>query len=437
MNMRKILYIWMSIMTIAGMGGCSDDDTKGPNISFRRAYYVLSAIEMLNVEVRLSEPAKEDLTVTFEVGGTGEEGTDYAISAHEFVVKAGLDSAVVTITPLNNVNEGREIYLALRKAEGYEFGVYKQTVIPIERKSAFTTYFFPTEYNLYKEMEVATRLDIGSKEYTTPPYDITIPFEVDPASTAVLGTHFEIVGQKQQFLYQKDDYMGRVKLKFLKKEEGKDKIVLRLVETDNFMISTSSNRAYITINGPVGFEDLLGSWKFEEFASMEYVKSIASMAGDTEGIKNLPESFSSDILVFETSGGKNVIRTGQLNGDLKNYLCDGSEIVVGEIVNEQIYLPDEVKEWGLYRSVLRTTFSKVNLSFSATHQSYAPAEVDFRVLGDGDILELRIVQYVPTDFLQETYEYYSDPFYSGDINFDKNLPMKGKYTLSFRFSKVD
>ena len=64
------------------------------------------------------------------------------------------------------------------------------------------------------------------------------------------------------------------------------------------------------------------------------------------------------------------------------------------------------------------------------------ANGSFRILEDGDILEVRIVQYVPTDFLQEVYAYVSDSFYSGDINFDKNLPMKGVYTLSYRFSRV-
>ena len=108
-----------------------------------------------------------------------------------------------------------------------------------------------------------------------------------------------------------------------------------------------------------------------------------------------------------------------------------------DIVNEQIYLPSEMNEWGLHRSVLRTDFSKVNLNFSPDYQNYAPAEVDFRILEDGDILEVRIVQYIPLDFLQETYDYVSDPFYTGDRNFDKNIPMKGNYTLSYKFSRIE
>ena len=435
--MRKILFILIVISCWVGMAGCSDDDNKGPDVSFRRPYYILPASESLNVEIRLSEPAPADITVPFTVAGTGEEGIDYSLSAHEFVVQAGLDSAIITITPVTNMTEGREIHLTLQEVAGYVPGIYRQTMIPIETKSPFTSSFLSTEYNLYTEMEVAALLHIGGSEYTSPSYDISIPFEIDPASTAVLGTHYEIEGGEKRFIYQKDDYMARVKLKFLKKEEGKNKVVLRLVETDNFMISLSNNRAYITINGPVNFDDLVGSWKFKEFSSKDYVTSTASMAGDTEGVKNLPECVATDILVFENTGGKNVIRTNKLTGDLVNYFCDGAEVVVRDIVNEQIYLPSEMNEWGLHRSVLRTDFSKVNLNFSPDNQNYASAEVDFRILEDGDILEVRIVQYIPMDFLQETYDYVSDPFYTGDRNFDKNIPMKGNYTLSYRFSRME
>ncbi len=434
--MRKILFLLMVVGFWVGMAGCSDDEKKGPDVSFRRPYYVLPASESLDVEVRLSEPAPTDLTVPFTVGGTGEEGVDYSLSAHEFIVKAGSDSATITVTPVTNMTEGREIQLTLQEVAGYVPGIYRQTMIPIETKSPFTSSFLSTEYNLYTETEVAVSLYIGSNEYTSPSYNISIPFEIDPASTAELGTHYEIEGGEKQFIYQKDDYMARVNLKFLKKEEGKNKIVLRLVETDNFMISLSNNRAYITINGPIDFDDLVGSWKFEEFSSKDYVTNTATTAGDAEGVKNLPECLSSDILIFENTGGKNVIRTNKLTGDLKNYFCDGAEVTVRDIVNEQIYLPSEMNEWGLHRSVLRTDFSKVNLNFSPDYQNYAPAEVDFRILEDGDILEVRIVQYIPMDFLQETYADVSDPFYSGDRNFDKNIPMKGNYTLSYRFSRI-
>lgn len=150
--MRKVLFILIVVSCWVGMTGCSDDGNKGPDVSFRRPYYILPASESLNVEVRLSEPAQADITVPFTVAGTGEEGIDYSLSAHEFVVQAGLDSAIITITPVTNMTEGREIHLTLQEVAGYVPGIYRQTMIPIETKSPFTSSFLSTEYNLYTEM---------------------------------------------------------------------------------------------------------------------------------------------------------------------------------------------------------------------------------------------------------------------------------------------
>ena len=72
--MRKVLFILIVVSCWVGMTGCSDDGNKGPDVSFRRPYYILPASESLNVEVRLSEPAQADITVPFTVAGTGEEG---------------------------------------------------------------------------------------------------------------------------------------------------------------------------------------------------------------------------------------------------------------------------------------------------------------------------------------------------------------------------
>lgn len=430
--MRNILYIYLVIVIFSLVLGCSDDEVGCPTISFRRPYYILSPTEDLNVEVRLSEATLNNLTVGFTVGGTGKEGEDYIISAKEFMIPAGQDSAIISLSPMNTINEGREVSLYLQEVEGYDFGMYRQTMIPIEQQEPFTTSFFSSDYNLYEESEIAIKLFIGTSEYTRPSYDITVPFDIDPASTAELGVHYEIVGGEKQFLYKKDDLMGRVRLRFLKKEAGKDKIVLRLVEDDRFLISTSNNKANINIDGPIDFENLVGTWRFSGFSSESHVRKMATMFGDTEGLQKLPQGDISDVLVFTTESGKNIIRTNQLVSDLKNYFIDEAEVSVLDIVENQLY---ELDEWSLHRSVLQTELSKVNLNFSDKNMKESEAEVDFRLLNEGNTLEIRIVQYEPVDFLQEVYSYYSDPNYSGDVNFDKNLPMKGNYTLSFQFSR--
>ena len=432
--MQKLLNIVLVITSLCSLIGCSDDEVNSPTVSFRRPYYILSTTGDLSVEVRLSEPTSRDLVVNFTLGGTGEEGVDYTLSASEFLIPAGQDSSIITLSPMNTINEGREVSLYLQEVEGYDFGMYRQTMIPIEQQEPFTTSFLSTGYNLYEECEIGVELFIGSSKYTNPSYDIVIPFEIDPASTAELGVHYEIDGGNKQFIYEKDDMMGRARLRFLKKEKGKDKIVLRLLESDRFLISTTNNRAYIYIDGPISFDDLVGSWRFSSFSSESHVREMATMFGDMEGLTNLPLGNTSDVLVFAREDGKNIIRTSQLVSDLKNYFMEGAEVIEQGIVEDQLY---ELDEWGLLRSVLKTEFSKVNLNFSDSSIKESKAEVNFRLLDEGSTLEIRVVQYEPVDFLQKVYSYYSDPHYSGDINFNKELPMKGNYTLSFQFSRVD
>lgn len=85
------------------------------------------------------------------------------------------------------MTEGREIHLTLQEVTGYVPGIYRQTMIPIETKSPFTSSFLSTEYNLYTEMEVAALLHIGGREYTSPSYDISIPFRIDPGLHGCIG----------------------------------------------------------------------------------------------------------------------------------------------------------------------------------------------------------------------------------------------------------
>ena len=148
----------------------------------------------MEVEIRLSEPVDQELVIPFSVGGSAVENDEYVLSAHEFIVSAGQDSAVISITPQNNFSSERQISLTLDIPEGYGAGIYKQTIIPMERRTALTVEFVATEYDLYEEGVVGVKLKSGSSEYR-PSYDAYIPFEIDPSSTAELGVHYEFVGE--------------------------------------------------------------------------------------------------------------------------------------------------------------------------------------------------------------------------------------------------
>ena len=427
--MRKLTFIFLTALGAAALNGCSDDNDNFQTVSFTRPYHILPENEPLKVEIRLSQPTTQTLAVPFSVGGNAVSGDEYVLSAQEFNVAAGQDSAVVTVTPQNNFSEHREIILSLEAPEGYKTGHYAQTTIPMETRTPMTVSFAATEYDLYEEGNVGVRLQVGSSDYESPSYDIHIPFEIDPESTAELGEHYEIVGDEQEFLYAKDAYIGLVRIRRLKKEEGKDKIVLRLSENDRFLASLDNDRAYITIDGPVTFDNLLGNWKFKEFLS-ENVKYYGGLVN--EDPTELPSCDPADVLTFETRDGRNAVNTTGLVGDLRNYFIDGATFTLTGTGDDHMYYHSSSVdlEEHLDREVVRSTFSEVNLAFSPTTRNVGEANVDFRLIGD-DELEVRIVQYEPTDFLVDVYNDRKD-----ESSWNREgLPMKGQYTLIFRFTR--
>ncbi|HJA15571.1 MAG TPA: hypothetical protein H9796_10915 [Candidatus Butyricimonas faecavium] len=422
--MQRLVFLFI----LAVMSSCTDDKVDIRTVSFMRPYYILPQSQSLEVEIRLSEPVDQELVIPFSVGGSAVENDEYVLSAHEFIVSAGQDSAVISITPQNNFSSERQISLTLDIPEGYGAGIYKQTIIPMERRTALTVEFVATEYDLYEEGVVGVKLKSGSSEYR-PSYDAYIPFEIDPSSTAELGVHYEFVGENEEFFYGRNEYIGTVRLKCLKKEVGKDRIVLRLVENERFLASLDNDRACIMIAGPITFENLKGSWKFKTFLS-DNAKYYGGLVN--EDPEKLPKCDVSDVLVFEERDGKNVVNTRGLIGDLKNYFIDGATVSVDNTGEDHMYYHSGSidMEEHLDREVIRTTFSEVNLAFSATVQHVDKANVDIRLIGENE-LEVRIVQYEPVDFLVDPYNSRKN-----DSTWNRDgLPMKGQYTLIFRFTR--
>ena len=171
--MQRLVFLFI----LAVMSSCTDDKVDIRTVSFMRPYYILPQSQSLEVEIRLSEPVDQELVIPFSVGGSAVENDEYVLSAHEFIVSAGQDSAVISITPQNNFSSERQISLTLDIPEGYGAGIYKQTIIPMERRTALTVEFVATEYDLYEEGVVGVKLKSGSSEYR-PSYDAYIPFEI-------------------------------------------------------------------------------------------------------------------------------------------------------------------------------------------------------------------------------------------------------------------
>ena len=389
--MRKILFVFSLFLSLSLILACSDDDNSDPKLSFGRPIYILKAAEPLAVELIVSEPVTEEIKVPFMIDGSAVLDEDYTISAKEFVLHPGDWIDTVWVTPKENVIGQREIRLSLQEVPRYRLWNNRWAIIPVETKDIFR-----------------------------------VPFEIDPASTAVEGEHYEIVGGGRELIMGIQKATADVTIRFLKKEVGKDKVIIRLVEGGLFEGGTNTS-VTINVNGPTLYEDFVGTWVSPTFISGDFIKGM--VWGHPTDCDNLPvNNLSTDRIVF-TAGATNTLNVDGVQGDLAKYLRNCEVVYIGE-EPEQLWDQDA---YGIKRDVVTLELSKANVNYSVTNVAERKAIVLVRLLNKGKVLEFRIVDYEPTDFLTGTYYDETHPGWGEP----KEYPMRELYPLVFRFNKVE
>jgi len=417
--MRKILFVFSLFLSLSLILACSDDDNSDPKLSFGRPIYILKAAEPLAVELIVSEPVTEEIKVPFMIDGSAVLDEDYTISAKEFVLHPGDWIDTVWVTPKENVIGQREIRLSLQEVPSW-------AIIPVETKDIFTCSFSQTTMDLKSEVVVSMKLTVGGVDYMYKREELRVPFEIDPASTAVEGEHYEIVGGGRELIMGIQKATADVTIRFLKKEVGKDKVIIRLVEGGLFEGGTNTS-VTINVNGPTLYEDFVGTWVSPTFISGDFIKGM--VWGHPTDCDNLPvNNLSTDRIVF-TAGATNTLNVDGVQGDLAKYLRNCEVVYIGE-EPEQLWDQDA---YGIKRDVVTLELSKANVNYSVTNVAERKAIVLVRLLNKGKVLEFRIVDYEPTDFLTGTYYDETHPGWGEP----KEYPMRELYPLVFRFNKVE
>ncbi len=424
--MRKILFVFSLFLSLSLILACSDDDNSDPKLSFGRPIYILKAAEPLAVELIVSEPVMEEIKVPFMIDGSAVLDEDYTISAKEFVLHPGDWIDTVWVTPKENVIGQREIRLSLQEVPRYRLWNNRWAIIPVETKDIFTCSFSQTTMDLKSEVVASMKLTVGGVDYMYKREELRVPFEIDPASTAVEGVHYEIVGGGRELIMGIQKATADVTIRFLKKEVGKDKVIIRLVEGGLFEGGTNTS-VTINVNGPTLYEDFVGAWTSPDFISGDFIKGM--VWGHPTDCDNLPvNNLSTDRIVF-TAGATNTLNVDGVQGDLAKYLRNCEVVYIGE-EPEQLWDQDA---YGIKRDVVTLELSKANVNYSVTNVAERKAIVLVRLLNKGKVLEFRIVDYEPTDFLTGTYYDETHPSWGEP----KEYPMRELYPLVFRFNKVE
>ena len=421
-EITKILTITLLAMMVTS---CNNEDDAGANLSFSRSIYVLPATGSLNIELKASVAPENDLIVPITIDGSAVLDDEYEISAKEFIIKAGETNAQITITPKNNLAQGKEIRLSINPVAGYSLGDKNVAIIPIETKERIM-YSFTTSYSrILSSIQIWVEIqgEISGRSYI-PQTDIVLPLKISSSSTAELDTDFEIENHSTSITIPKgtrqvnfsvnivegaEDYAGKEAILELKAPEGEDPDLYYAGSFTTFTVKLDQLK----------FIDLLGKWKPVELSNEDgfYVWGEEELpSNDFEG--KLPKDFAAgDYLEFTNEGGVDRI-IPHMTGGLKKYFCGPEHKVTFDHINKE-FLDASIFD---YIMVPYFKITNINKLFS-TKTEIGDALLGLDKIDDNNIY-VYIHDYIPTDFFTYSYEQWG--------GFDAEM-----FGITYKFTRVE
>lgn len=402
--MKRILFVLLTLPLL--LSACSKDDSGSstPTISFERQAQLLpNGSTSIRLQVTGVEALSQEYIINLKCSGTAAE-TEYELSSDHFVIGGSNPVTTIQIISKNFGTESKNVVLTLVPPQGVTLGANPSMTITLGPQEQLI-YSFVTETMDLKEY-VSPEIKLFKKDGTTYSVndDLRIPAAVDEEkSTAVLGEHFEFVGEPE-FVYGKGKLTAPVQLKFLKKEEGKDKIVLKVDPSAAQYVAGDPGECTITIVGSDYFK-IEGAWYVYQQITDKQALNGYWFLGE-EAFEGVPTATEADTFTFDTE--KNVLTTS-LQSDLKNFFGETCNMVP---TDKECSVRD-LNDYATIYQLLLIDLDNCNRDFSATSTSADKnAYIGVRLVEEqssGDeILELYLVDYHPTSFMRDLDEFYTD-----------------------------
>lgn len=389
----------LALLAVLLFSGCRKSEPETTLfVSIERLNYSLGS-HGTTITLQATAAPTTDLVIPYHVAGEAKLGTDYELSAPNFILKAGETKAELQVKRLVEGEKARTFSILLTPpASGpYKVSLKNFAYVNVFGKASYQANFNETKGTVLAETTFGLRImGIPSGRYRVDE-DTHLELEVDPSSTAVEGVHFAFVQSKEVIVPRRErNAEGLFTIRTLKVEEGHDKLVLRVAERDGFAEGKGRPTLTLTLAGP---EDFSGTWKLKSWANEQFLAGNYSVT-TAELIK--PNQDDRMILTKSTDG-KSYTAELAFKDELSEYFGQGKRTL--PIVGERSISPEDTNVRAGYGLLL---FAGANLSFDAAQPEKGDVQVAFRLIpaeeaGKKPELEVLILKFKPnatswTDF---------------------------------------
>ena len=401
--MKKFLFTIAALaMVFAGCTPEEELDKTSATISFVASSPSVEGLEA-TFAINVNDYAGTDaVTVPFVVETEAVEGTDYEISATEFVWGGENPVTSVVVTTLKRGTD-LSLKLTLQIPEGFAAGEYTFSEMVLADKEfgvSFESSLILTESDFLIVNVVTT--DASGEFEVEEDVEFTVTVN-EEESTAVEGEHFDFSDGAYAYVPEGSS-IGELYLDIYEFEEGKDKIVLRLEETDDFGYG---NFFEVEIRLVSYWEKFAGKWVINEYVTTkEYFESTQGWCqwfgwNEAEQYAQLPVFNAEDafeITIADATTGKLI---PDFKSNLKNYFIGETNITKDEpfdvILSTTIVPPPMV-------GARLVKCDNINRFFSATEMSEdKEGLVALRIFYDDELgeelLDVYIVDHTSHSFL--------------------------------------
>ena len=386
----KKLFLILSVVAAAAVA-CTPEAAQKPAVSFETALPVVAG-EISTFTITVADYAGTDpVTIPVTFGGTAVKGTDYTVSAEEFVW--GGDKPVTSIQVTTLVfDDTKTLTLSLDLPAGWIAGKYPSSQTTLASKLGYVS-FEKSSLGLTGSAEVVVSVFDGNGNPLTLENDAEFTIAVADESTAQETTHFTLSSKTVTIPAGSKSASFTVSMVGDEAVTDHDQIVLTLDPGAKFSIGDYGEMT-IGVWGSA-WAKLNGKWVMNEIVTTADVLD-GSWYGSCTYV-GLPEFNAADAITFDVAEGKAV---PEFSSTYKNYFLGESNIVK----ESNYFLRTDMGGAGV--DLLLIEFDNINRYFHATEKSDdTKALIGFRVIEDEEtkeeLLDMYIVDHTSKSFMSE------------------------------------
>lgn len=321
--MKKLILMISAFAAIAV--ACTNETKETPAVSFETALPIVAG-EVATYTITVADYSGTDpVRIPVKFGGTAVKGTDYTVSAEEFVWGGTNPVTSIQVTTLV-FDDSKTVSLSLELPEGWKAGNYPMSQSNLSAKLGYVS-FERSSYGLTGTTEFAVSVYDGEGKLLTLENDAELAISVSSASTAVEATHFTLSTKTVKIPAGSSSANFTVSMVGDDAVADHDQFTLVLDPGAKFSIG-NYNELTISIWGSA-WAKLDGKWVMNEIVTtadvlegMMYYSYL-----DPNAYVGFPELNSEDNIVFNISESKAI---PDFKSTFKNYFIGESMISKGE-----------------------------------------------------------------------------------------------------------